>query len=86
MNSIIWTDTFLIIQDSAYGSFQAAVCAAKDCQAPVSSTIQGTRGCIRISVPMNQIESYELIDNQKYRGRRLTRERETHLPAKISSA
>ena len=45
---------------------EAAVCAAKDCQAPVSSTIQGTRGCIRISVPMNQIESYELIDNQKH--------------------
>ena len=45
--------------------FQAAAIAAKDCQAPVSSTIQGTRGCIRISVPMNQIESYELIDNQK---------------------
>ena len=66
MNSIIWTDTFLIIQDSAYGSFQAAAIAAKDCQAPVSSTIQGTRGCIRISVPMNQIESYELIDNQKH--------------------
>ena len=56
----------MIIQDSAYGSFQAAAIAAKDCQAPVSSTIQGTRGCIRISVPMNQIESYELIDNQKH--------------------
>ena len=48
----------LTYQDSAYGSFQAAAIAAKDCQAPVSSTIQGTRGCIRISVPMNQIESY----------------------------
>ena len=45
--------------------FQAVAIAAKDCQAPVSSTIQGTKGCIRISVPMNQIESYELIDNQK---------------------
>ena len=56
----------LTYQGSAYGSFQAAAIAAKDCQAPVSSTIQGTRGCIRISVPMNQIESYELIDNQKH--------------------
>ena len=45
--------------------FQAVAIAAKDCQAPVSSTIQGTKGCIRISVPMNQIESYELIDNQR---------------------
>lgn len=48
-----------------YGNFKAVAVAAKDCQAPVSSTIQGNRGCIRIQVPMNQIESYELFDNQK---------------------
>lgn len=48
-----------------YGDFKAVAVAAKDCQAPVSSTIQGNKGCIRIQVPMNQIESYELFDNQK---------------------
>lgn len=48
-----------------YGDFKAVAVAAKDCQAPVSSTIQGTKGCIRIQVPMNQIESYDLFDNQK---------------------
>lgn len=50
-----------------YGDFRAVAVAAKDCQAPASSTIQGTRGCIHIQVPMNQIESYELLDNQKNR-------------------
>lgn len=48
-----------------YGDFKAAAVAAKDCQAPVSSTIQGNKGCIRIQVPMNQIESYDLSDNRK---------------------
>lgn len=48
-----------------YGTFQAVAVAAKDCQAPVSSTIQGDKGCIRIQVPMNQIENYELTDNRK---------------------
>lgn len=48
-----------------YGDFKAVAVAAKDCQAPVSSTIQGNRGCIRIQVPMNQIESYELSDHKK---------------------
>ena len=46
-----------------YGTFKAVSLAAKDCQAPVSSTIQGDKGCIRISVPMNKIESYEISDH-----------------------
>ena len=48
-----------------YGSFQAVLVAAKDCQAPVSSTIQGTKGCIRIPVPANQVNCYELWNNKK---------------------
>lgn len=46
-----------------YGSFQAVSIAAKDCQAPVSSTIQGTKGCIRIPVPANGLDRYELLNN-----------------------
>ena len=46
-----------------YGNFQAVSIAAKDCQAPVSSTIQGTRGCLRIPVPANQVNCYELWRN-----------------------
>lgn len=48
-----------------YGSFQAVLIAAKDCQAPVASTIQGTSGCIRIPVPANQVNCYELWNNKK---------------------
>ena len=46
-----------------YGDFQAVSIAAKDCQSPVSSTIQGTRGCLRIPVPANQVNCYELWRN-----------------------
>ena len=46
-----------------YGSFRAVSMAAKDCQAPVSSTIQGTQGCIRIPVPANGLDRYEVLNN-----------------------
>ncbi len=45
-----------------YPGFQAAAIAAKDCQAPTNSTIQGTAGCIRIRMPMNKISSFDLLD------------------------
>lgn len=47
-----------------YPTFQAIAVAAKDCQAPVSSTIQGTKGCIRIQMPMNQISAYDMFDQR----------------------
>ena len=47
----------------AYSGFQAVSIAAKDCQAPVSSTIQGTEGCIRIPVPANGLNRYEVYMN-----------------------
>lgn len=59
MDKNIDTSGILILD---YGQFKASAIAAKDCQAPVSSTIQGDEGCIRIQVPMNKIESYELSD------------------------
>lgn len=47
-----------------YEEFQAVAVAAKDCQAPVCSTIQGEKGCISIRMPMNQIDCYELSGNR----------------------
>lgn len=61
MEKGIDTSGILIMQ---YPQFQAVAIAAKDCQAPVQSTIQGTKGCLRISMPMNQISSFELLDNK----------------------
>ncbi|MCD7982595.1 MAG: Gfo/Idh/MocA family oxidoreductase [Clostridiales bacterium] len=46
-----------------YGTFQAVALAAKDCQAPVASTIQGENACLTIRMPMNQIDRYEISDH-----------------------
>ncbi len=43
-----------------YGSFKAAAIGAKDCQAPVVSTIQGEKGYIKIDGPVNQLRKYEI--------------------------
>lgn len=46
-----------------YGSFKAVCVGAKDCHAPVSSTIQGEMGCITLNKPANQMVGYELKPN-----------------------
>lgn len=47
-----------------YGSFKAVSIGAKDCKAPIVSTIQGDQGVIVINTPVNQMVEYTLIDNQ----------------------
>ena len=49
-----------------YGRFKAMAIGAKDCQAPVVSTIQGEKGCIRIDGPVNQLSRYEITEITKY--------------------
>lgn len=46
-----------------YGTFKAIAIGAKDCQAPIMSTIQGDNGCISFNSPSNTISSYEIIYN-----------------------
>ena len=46
-----------------YGKFKLSAIGAKDCKAPVRCIIQGTNGCIAITKPVNQMESFELILN-----------------------
>ncbi len=46
-----------------YGMFKAVSIGAKDCQAPVVSTIQGDQGVIVIHKPVNQMMKYSYIDN-----------------------
>ena len=46
-----------------YGSFQAVCIGAKDCQAPLVSTLQGDGGYIRMTAPVSRICEYELSDN-----------------------
>ncbi|MBQ9346211.1 MAG: Gfo/Idh/MocA family oxidoreductase, partial [Oscillibacter sp.] len=48
-----------------YGGFKAVCIGAKDCQAPVRSTIQGERGCIVVPMPANQMRAYSLTPNRQ---------------------
>lgn len=47
-----------------YPDFQVVCIGAKDCKAPVLSTIQGDEGNIEIHVPVNQFESFTFGKNQ----------------------
>ncbi len=46
-----------------YGSFKAAAIGAKDCKAPVMLTVQGDRGMIRMSTPVNMLTEFDLLLN-----------------------
>lgn len=47
-----------------YPHFKALSIGAKDCQAPIVSTIQGDQGVIVMKQPINQLHEYVIIDNQ----------------------
>lgn len=47
-----------------YGTFKAASIGAKDCKAPVTLTLQGDQGVIRIDTPINQLRKFQFINNQ----------------------
>ncbi|MFR7591844.1 MAG: Gfo/Idh/MocA family protein [Longibaculum sp.] len=47
-----------------YGLFKAVCIGAKDCKAPVMLTLQGDQGLIRMDKPINQLTTYEYINNQ----------------------
>ncbi|MCM1498196.1 MAG: Gfo/Idh/MocA family oxidoreductase [Clostridium sp.] len=46
-----------------YGDFKVVAIGAKDCQAPVVSTIQGEAGYIAVNGPVNRLDAYEFVDN-----------------------
>lgn len=46
-----------------YKDFKAVLIGAKDCKAPISTCIQGDRGCINISSPANALKSFKLLKN-----------------------
>ncbi|MDO5147167.1 MAG: Gfo/Idh/MocA family oxidoreductase [Eubacteriales bacterium] len=60
-----------------YEGFQAVCIGAKDCGAPVTITLQGNEGYIRISSPVNELREYELSDNDGNK-KRVTMEKERH--------
>ncbi len=46
-----------------YPTFQCVCTGAKDCQAPLSNTIQGDLGCIHIPTPVSYIGCYDIRKN-----------------------
>ena len=46
-----------------YGKFKAVCIGAKDCKAPLASTIQGDKGNIFFNAPVNSLEKYTLGNN-----------------------
>lgn len=48
-----------------YENFKAVCIGAKDCDAPITSTIQGDRGCIKIEGPVSTLNKVDLIKNKQ---------------------
>lgn len=48
-----------------YPTFKAVCIGAKDCAAPISSTIQGDLGCIKIEGPTSVLSDVKIIKNDK---------------------
>ena len=42
-----------------YGSFKAVCIGAKDCKAPIATSIQGDQGCISIQTPANVLKGFK---------------------------
>lgn len=47
-----------------YDTFKALSIGAKDCKAPVVNTVQGDKGYLRITTPVNQMKEYIVATNQ----------------------
>lgn len=46
-----------------YGTFKCVCIAAKDCKAPVATNIQGDKGCINITTPVNNLNDFTMLMN-----------------------
>ena len=46
-----------------YGDFKCVCTGAKDCKAPTTSLIQGEKGSVQISLPVNQMVGYQMLLN-----------------------
>lgn len=47
-----------------YGTFKAVCIAAKDCKAPIMSSIQGDQGCIVMDSPANVLNGFKVLMNK----------------------
>lgn len=49
-----------------YGTFKAVCIAAKDCKAPIMSSIQGDQGCIVMDSPANVLNGFKVLMNKSH--------------------
>lgn len=47
----------------SYPNFEAVCIAAKDCSAPISTTIQGDKGCIKVDGPVSVLSDVQILKN-----------------------
>lgn len=66
-----------------YPSFQAVAIAAKDCAAPVTNTIQGTRGAIICPTPVNEMGQVSIQLNGQAQAETHEREDENRFAAEL---
>ncbi len=48
-----------------YGTFKAVLIGAKDCKAPIMTSIQGNKGCFVLDTPANNVSRFKLLKNDK---------------------
>ncbi len=48
-----------------YGNFKAVLVGAKDCKAPIMTSVQGDQGCILLDTPANNVSNFQLLKNDK---------------------
>lgn len=46
-----------------YGNFKAVLIGAKDCKAPIMTSIQGDQGCLLVTTPANNVSDFKMIKN-----------------------
>ena len=55
-----------------YGTFKCVCIAAKDCKAPMLTSIQGDEGCVLIHSSVNLIDDYRVLMNKVSKGTQMT--------------
>lgn len=55
-----------------YGTFKCVCIAAKDCKAPMLTSIQGDEGCVLIHSSVNLIDDYRVLMNKISKGTQMT--------------
>lgn len=48
-----------------YGTFKAVLIGAKDCKAPIMTSVQGDQGCLVLDTPANNASCFKLLKNDQ---------------------